>query len=277
MGELILCNQEIAAMPYYLEPVSCNIYSLEELSYCIETQLYLIDTELMNEELCEWIEEELGEKELAKRLVQVIREDGSLAEFVEILLRESCYCEEALITHILSVLREMQNKSAFECGKIRADRLMENKKYMHAILEYRRLLQMDADCKKEPVLTGNIWHNMGCAFAKLFLFQESAECFLKAYEKNQDHESLVACLASYRCGEEPQQLDLVAEKYGISVEEKEEICNEWTKISRNEKIVAFEQELDEIFSEDWNAPSENKRLNELIVTWKKEYNKNGRM
>ena len=90
MGELILCNQEIAAMPYYLESVSCNVYSLEELSYCIETQLYLIDAEIMNEELCDWIEKELKEKELAKRLKEIIQKEGSFVDFVELLLRESC-------------------------------------------------------------------------------------------------------------------------------------------------------------------------------------------
>lgn len=277
MGELILCNQEIAAMPYYLESVSCNVYSLEELSYCIETQLYLIDAEIMNEELCDWIEKELKEKELAKRLKEIIQKEGSFVDFVELLLRESCYCEKASMEHILTVLSELQNKSAFECGKIRADRLMENKKYVHAILEYRRLLQMEEDCKNEPVLTGNIWHNMGSAFAKLFLFHEAGECFLKAYEKNQNHVSLTACITAYQCAKEQAKVKLVAEKYGISEEEQAEISKEWTKAGRNEAVTAFEQETDEIFSEGWSEPLENPRLAEIITNWKKEYNKNGRM
>ena len=35
MGELILCNNNLAAMPFFLENVSVNIYSLEELIYCM--------------------------------------------------------------------------------------------------------------------------------------------------------------------------------------------------------------------------------------------------
>ena len=31
MGELLLCNEAIAAMPYYIEGVSINVYSIEEL------------------------------------------------------------------------------------------------------------------------------------------------------------------------------------------------------------------------------------------------------
>ena len=33
MGELLLCNEAIAAMPYYIECVSINVYSIEELNY----------------------------------------------------------------------------------------------------------------------------------------------------------------------------------------------------------------------------------------------------
>ena len=35
MGELLLCNEAIAAMPYYIEGVSINVYSIEELNYYI--------------------------------------------------------------------------------------------------------------------------------------------------------------------------------------------------------------------------------------------------
>ena len=36
MGDLILCNQQLAAMPYYIENVSLNVYSLDELCYYIK-------------------------------------------------------------------------------------------------------------------------------------------------------------------------------------------------------------------------------------------------
>ena len=42
MGELILCSHPIAAMPYYIDNISLNVYSLEELCYYIENHLYLI-------------------------------------------------------------------------------------------------------------------------------------------------------------------------------------------------------------------------------------------
>lgn len=56
MGELLLCNEAIAAMPYYIEGVSINVYSIEELNYYIINNTYLLDDDFMSLELCTWIE-----------------------------------------------------------------------------------------------------------------------------------------------------------------------------------------------------------------------------
>ena len=42
MGELILCRQSIAANPYFIEDGALNVYSLEELSYYIARNVYLL-------------------------------------------------------------------------------------------------------------------------------------------------------------------------------------------------------------------------------------------
>ena len=72
MGELILCSHPIAAMPYYIDNISLNVYSLEELCYYIENHLYLIEADFMSEELCLWIGQELDEKDLAQSLRSVL-------------------------------------------------------------------------------------------------------------------------------------------------------------------------------------------------------------
>ena len=46
MGELLLCRFKTAETPYYLENYSVNIYSLEELCYCMEQNPYLIEESL---------------------------------------------------------------------------------------------------------------------------------------------------------------------------------------------------------------------------------------
>jgi hypothetical protein len=36
------------------------------------------------------------------------------------------------------------------------------------------------------MLAGNIYHNLGTAYAGLFFFREAADCFGKAYERNRN-------------------------------------------------------------------------------------------
>ena len=60
MGELILCNNNLAAMPFFLENVSVNIYSLEELIYCMKKYIYLIGTDIQKAEFVSWVKQELG-------------------------------------------------------------------------------------------------------------------------------------------------------------------------------------------------------------------------
>lgn len=96
-------------------------------------------------------------------------------------------------------VRQMEQKSDFERDKIRADQLMEKEKYLAAIYRYKHLLD-EADMKETgEVLRGNLWHNLGTAYARLFLFEEAGHCFEKAYALNKQKESLRECLMCCHC------------------------------------------------------------------------------
>ena len=60
MSGYILCQTKKAERPYFIENISTNIYSVEELCYYLYHNLYLIDKTIINEELCIWIGEELN-------------------------------------------------------------------------------------------------------------------------------------------------------------------------------------------------------------------------
>ena len=59
MGAYILCQAKKAGKPYFIENISTNIYSIEELCYYLYNNLYLVDNTIINEGLCKWLEEEL--------------------------------------------------------------------------------------------------------------------------------------------------------------------------------------------------------------------------
>ena len=191
MGELILCSHPMAAMPYYIDLFAVNVYSLEEISCCIEKNYAFIEEDFMDPELAVWIKEELSEEKLAEDLVKC-QKAGNIVAYVKTLLYSNSYTPDETVLKICEEIRKMQEKSAFELGKIRADRYAENGKYMKALGMYRRLLQMKEDCVKNSKMHGMILHNLGSVYARLFEFDEALNCFLKAYDINHMTESLNA-------------------------------------------------------------------------------------
>lgn len=217
MGELILCSQQLAAMPYYIENVSLNVYSLDELCYYIKNNTCLLDADFMDDELCDWVENEQHLPDIAQNLRNIKAGGGVLSEFTGCLMSACGYCTKEEQKQIRNTLQEMEHKSAFECGKIKADRFLENRKYVSSIAEYRKLLQ---SCETEmPQMVGAVWHNLGTAYARLFLFEQAADCYARAYEKSSDKESLKECLMACRCNHDERAFERRREYFKIEPEE----------------------------------------------------------
>lgn len=179
MGELYLCSHALAMIPYYMESAGLNIYSLEELCYYLSRNPDFADATLLDDELIDWIRAELKLPALAGRLAKH-KENGDLPGFAVALAFAVNSCGEAEIEHMREAIAAFSDKSEAECRKIRADRLLEKKRYGAGILEYRKLLGLS----EAEGLAGDLYHNLGTAYAGLFLFEEAAECYGKAYEKN---------------------------------------------------------------------------------------------
>lgn len=183
MGELLLCSREIASAPYYIETISLNVYSLEEICYYLKEYTDLVEITFMDEELIRWIREELKLQALAGQLAELNEQKGKLTEFVEAIVSACNYCTPEEAEGIQKKLAVFENKTEIECQKIRADRLLEKKHYQAGILSYQKLL-------REPEVTGefagDVYHNLGTAYAGLFLFEDAADCYEKAYSRNKN-------------------------------------------------------------------------------------------
>lgn len=280
MGTLLLCNRPLAAMPYYIDELSLNIYSVEELCYVIEHHPFLLDEGFFDDDLICWIEKEVGDEDLAEGLRETLKKEQGVTKLVELLLNATGYLSYEAGMSILLQLREMQNKTVFERRKMRADRYAENKKYVNALLEYRRILQMEEECKANPVVCGNIWHNQGTVFARLFLFREAKECFEKAYQYNMNPESVYGAMAAcHFLGEQEEPVKLSG-KYGIDEQEVVQLGERLENISKSDEILRMEQEIDTIFAEETiseeSGLEENAALMQVLLKWKAEYQKNCR-
>ncbi len=199
MGSLILCHDKHATHPYEITRIHCKIFTLEELCYYLCNNLYLIDYTIMNEQLVTWLKEELEMTDLAGALYDVIRLKGSVEKFVLTILKSSKIYREPEMIRIQNVLEHLKNQKDIERQKYKGDNLLESGEIEEAILVYQAILNAEKDESVDAKFYGKIYAGLGAAYGKLFLYQESAKMYDRAYQICADKELLKPYLyASYK-------------------------------------------------------------------------------
>ena len=192
MSELWICREQKAGWPFRIKAAGVEVRTIEELCFYLYQSRELLDDSVMGEELLTWLAEELKLPRLAATLAEERKQGKNALWCACFLLKESGMYAREELTEIEALCLAMENKDEFELGKLRADRILKTKQYLRSIREYERLTALweSRNCSRK--LIGNVWHNLGVAYGKLFLFERATECFAKAYELNQGEESFEA-------------------------------------------------------------------------------------
>ena len=270
MSTLIYCKTPIAATPYYIEEVSLNVYSLEELSYFILNNVYLLSSKFMGTELCNWIGRELKLPNLSKELHQMVLNNSPLHIFVGHILSANGFASNKEIKDALAIISTFENKSEAERRKLRADRLMAGGKLVDAIYEYETLLSEEVSSTMPRTVEGDVYHNLGCAFAKLFFFEEACRSFDEGYKRNQKKQTLYQLLYSARCAKDKASFDEYVNKYQVPRADVEEVLQIVSRATVKDDIVGFDSSInDMLYGGDGQEASET--INNVIQNWKNEY------
>ena len=182
MGSLILCHDKHAAHPYEITRIHMKIFTIEELCYYLCNNLYLIDYTIMNEQLCIWIEDELALPHLANDLRTVIRLRETVEKFVLTILKGSNIYQEPEMIRIQNVLEKLKNQKDIERQKYKGDNLLESGEIEEAILVYQNILNEEMDKSVDKKFYGRIFACLGSAYGRLFLYQEAAKMYDRAYQ-----------------------------------------------------------------------------------------------
>lgn len=185
MSGMILCRSEYSKVPYYIEGADINVYSIEEISYFLYHDIYLVGADFFCEELFAFIEKNIKEPELADRLRRLKARGAELSESVLTVLGYVDFYSEDEIAGISSLLDRLDTQNPLERMKARADSYLQNRRYIRAISGYEGILNGRKDASLGDVFYGNLWHNMGTAYAALFNFESAEDCFERAAELNQ--------------------------------------------------------------------------------------------
>ena len=244
-----VCVGDYAKTPYCIPGLEMNVYCMEELCYCMKENAFLLDLSLMNDGLLHWIDQECGLKELARILHPLVHRQGSLSAFVGMILKLTGFYTEAEAIEVEQILKQGAGLSRIEKRKSQVDYLVKKKKYLSAIREYDNLTVkwQELEEKGEPLpavsCLSSILHNKGVALAGLMLYDRAAECFLAAYEADQDPDCYRDFLAAKR-------MTLTEEEYVAFAAERSENYG---------KTLALEKELELLLGE-WEQQPEYLRL-----------------
>ena len=146
MSGYILCQVKRAKLPYYIENISTNIYSIEELCFYFYHNIYLLDSTILNEELCFWIRDQLGLKKLADNLYKHLDDDDmKVGDFILPVFKEINYLSLEEFRKLNQQIQQLAKEPEVLRQKLKGDYLMEHGKYVNAIKVYQKALRQETE------------------------------------------------------------------------------------------------------------------------------------
>ncbi|MCP1103404.1 tetratricopeptide (TPR) repeat protein [Aequitasia blattaphilus] len=233
MASLILCHPKRAKHPYEITRIHKKIYTIEELCYYLCNHLYLVDSTIMNHQLCSWIDRELELNSLARGLKFYLTRNASIEQFImEILEKSNIYSERELY-QMQATLETLKNQKDVEREKYKGDTLFDSKEYEAAILVYQSILKKEWDTTVKKEFYGHIHASLGSCFGRLFLYDEAVRNYKEAVALTDDDLGIIkaylySCKQVYTPQEYTKMLSNNSLYLSIDGKIKEE-TQEWRK------------------------------------------------
>lgn len=274
MNGLILCRTKEAVNPYYISNMDVKIYSLEELCYYIYNNIYLIGMDLIDSKLINFVRNEVREEKLAQRLEYLMENKAGLAELVLTILKYVDFYTAEEIEELRGILATLNTRNVYERLKARADSFMANECYYAAIRNYSQIINGKKDSTLSVVFYSNVCHNMGVAYARLFLFRQAQTCFEEAYNLSRHEDCLKCAMAARRLAVNSENFNHV-EFLDEQTEDEYVIRREIETLMDNAMYSDEYRHLDELCREkdEGNVTAYYAGINDMLEQWKEQYGK----
>ena len=248
MSGYILCQTKKAEHPYFVESISTNIYTIEELCYYLYHNLYLVDQTIINEDLCKWLAEELELTQLASKLRQAMEREAGAEEILYPVFKEINYLTYEELKALNGRLTELNKESTAIRKKRKGDALVENGMYVNAIRVYQKLLDQTDFSKERDGLEVRIMYNLGCAYSYLFQMDKAIECFRRAYEGGRSTEALETYLTAFSMSYSEEEYKNMAKTLGVEEEILTAVQNRKKEFSQIPRAKVNSQNMDDILN-----------------------------
>ncbi len=191
MGKIIVCNTKTANNPYTFLNTKVSVYSYEELCYYIFNNMVLIGDEDVSVRLSAWIRDELELFDLADRLDDLFEKKAFVQDILVEILVYGSYYENDEIRGFMADCQKLRMLKPYEIEKLRADGFLRYKHYIKAGAIYSDIISTLEKENANSEFLGNVYHNKAVALAGNLQMDEAKECFIKAYNLNNNDESLI--------------------------------------------------------------------------------------
>ena len=258
MGKIILCRGKKADTPLTVLQTGVKLYTAEELCYYIYNNIYLIGQDFIDDNLISFLDE-TGEKELAERV---------LAQIFVIILKTIDYYSVAEIEQLKGILNTLGKQSVCERLKARGDGYLNAGYYFAAVRCYESIIK---DYKGKDLLAADyakVYHNLGTAYARMFMYDKAVIYYDEAYRTGQHEESKkcsIAALIMAKKDKEPVNVDADEDEYVVQ--------KELETLMDNARYSDEYRELEDIarLKVDGNLAQYNRAVDERLDRWRTAY------
>ena len=245
---LILCSKNEAKKPYFIEELSVNIYSIEELCYIIYEHPLLVIDNFLSPGLIEFIKTDLNMSILGAQLDKMKQERHAEDSMLIYILEFTEIYKNSEISRYRSELNNFRKLKKADYLKEKADYMFRLRRYGKAIRYYKAVTKMSVEKNPRDKLLAKTYHNVASAFANLFMFDKAYEYYVQAYNILGDKHILKRLyLLSYLDRREEIRLKY-SESLGADIMQywDEEFNQTFTKV----KQAINKEEIDNIFKKD---------------------------
>lgn len=273
MGKFILCSGRRALEPLRIETTDSVLYTIEELCYYLYQHIYLITEDFFSEQIISWLENQVDKKELADKLRQLNRSQGTLKDKVICVLCSTDYYTEKEMKELILIMDKMDGLPFIKRRKIKADIYVKYERYLFAAKEYEAILQSKEASILTSVEYGNLLHNYGIVLLYIGSLQEAAAKMKEAYQANQNEESLKSYFLIRKMQGDTEIL--VREQKELMVSEEMltalgQVLKDAESMELQNSYQAGYRKLQEL-KEKSDAIKFYRELDNLLEAWIKEY------
>jgi len=276
MGSYILCQQNKTTQAYYLESISTNIFSIEELCFFLYHNIYLLDDTIINDKLCHWIQKDLGLRDLGTKLSKQLQDGLDVEIFVLPIFKEINYLSHEEYKNLGLRLEQLDEQPAIVKEKLKGDCLVRYGKYLNGLKVYQKILGKVDETNLGGQFKGTIYHNMGCAYAKLFQMEEAIQCLKTACDLLHTKAAIKSYLGIIYMTQPAEEFTNEAFRLGVDDNTKDEILSELKTSANDENSSLSYDEFQKAKAKKMQGDSEGyyEAMDLLLEKMTREYHNN---